>query len=105
MKDDFSILITLSDGQDGYAVVADYIRRYWNHHAEYDETVIIYLETSHDGRKFYPVHDVASPITPISYLDGNIEFGYDWWEGEKYIRIKGIKSIGELDIEGGIYSE
>ena len=102
MKDDFDILITLSDGQNGYDIIADYIRRYWKHHAECDETAIINLETSYDGRKFYPVHDVASPI---SYLDDDIEFGYDWWEGEKYIRIKGIKSIGELNIEGGIYSE
>ena len=26
-----------------------------------------------------------------------------WWEGEKFIKLFGIKAINELDISGGIY--
>ena len=35
----------------------------------------------------------------------DIEYEMDWWEGEKYIKLFGIKSVNELDISGGIYTE
>lgn len=42
-------------------------------------------------------------VYPCNYHD--IEFLSDWWEGEKYIKLFGIKAVSELDISGGIYSE
>ena len=27
----------------------------------------------------------------------------DWWEGEKFIKLFGIKAVGEFDISEGIY--
>lgn len=44
--------------------------------------------------------EVASPMN----FD-DIEYLYDWWEGEKYIKLFGIQSVDELDISGGIYAE
>lgn len=43
-------------------------------------------------------NEVASPISL-----SDVEFLNDWWEGEKYIKLFGIKAVGELDISGGIY--
>lgn len=92
------IEIKLEDGQNGYNIVGEYIRRYWEH-SVYD-TVVVALGTSYEG-KVYTLHkEVASP-----YHFDDIEYLYDWWEGEKYIRIYGIQAIETLDISGGIYTE
>ena len=90
MKDDLGILVTLEDGQSGYDIVGDYIGRYWRHNGDFVDTVVVYLE----------IYDVASPQNFDDIL-----FDYDWWEGEKYIRLKGIKYLRELNIEGGVYTE
>lgn len=50
--------------------------------------------------KFSTLNEVASP-----YNFDDIEYLYDWWEGEKFIKLFGIKSIAEIKIEGGIYEE
>lgn len=99
MKDDIGVLITLNDGQNGYDVVGNYIKRYWKHY-NYEATVAIHLDVSYDGREYRSVYDTA---TPYHYDD--MMFDYDWWEGEQYIRLKGIKYLQELNIEGGIYTE
>ena len=90
------IYIELKDKQNGYDVVGEYIRRYWEYNIS--DTVIVSMATSYDGNKFELRKEVASP-----YNYNDIEFLYDWWEGEEYIKLFGIKSIQELDIEGGIY--
>lgn len=99
MKEYFDLLVTLSKGQNGYDVVSNFIKNYWEQNKLID-TVVVNLETSYNGKDFSPVHDVASPTYDFS----DIEFDYDWWEGEKYIRLKGIKYLHELNIEGGIYT-
>lgn len=88
--------IVLKNGQSGYDVISDYIYRYWNHSIL--DTVIVSIGTSYDGHTYDLRNEVASPI---SFSD--IEFLNDWWEGEKYIKLFGIKTLGELDISGGIY--
>jgi hypothetical protein len=90
------IAIKLKDGQTGYDVVGEYIRRYWEHNTY--ESVIISIGTSHDGNKYDLCNEVACP-----YNGDDVEFLYDWWEGEEFIRIFGIKSIDEIDISGGLY--
>lgn len=90
--------IKLKDGQSGYDVIGKYIRRYWRHNII--DTVIVSIGTSYDGDT-YDIHkEIASPMN----LD-DIEFLYDWWEGEKFIKLFGIVTINELDISGGIYME
>jgi len=90
--------IVLKDGQSGYDAVGEYIRRYWNHNIT--DTVIVSIGTSYDGNTYDLRKEVASPLN----FD-DIEFLYDWWEGEKFIKLFGIKTISELDIYGGIYDE
>ena len=92
------IEINLKDGQSGYDVIGDYIRRYWKHNI-YDD-VIVSMAISYDGNKYYTYKEVASPenFDDIMYLS-------DWWEGEKFIKLFGIKAVGEIDISGGLYEE
>lgn len=90
--------IKLKDRQSGYDAVGEYIRRYWEHNIT--DTVIVSLATSYDGKKFETRNEVASP-----YNYDDIEFLYDWWEGEKFIKLFGIKTLSEIEIDGGIYTE
>ena len=90
--------IKLSDGQSGYDVIGEYIRRYWNHNIT--DTVICSIGVSYDGLTYDLMNEVACPEKYNS-----IEFLNDWWEGEKYIKLFGIKTINELDVSGGIYTE
>lgn len=91
--------IRLNDGQSGYDAIGEYIRRYWEHNVV--DTVIVSIGTSYDGVTYYLRNEVADS----SYNFNDIEFLYDWWEGEKYIKLFGIKSINEIHIDGGIYTE
>lgn len=90
--------IVLKDGQSGYDAVGEYIHRYWEHNITDD--VVVSIGTSYDGNTYCLLKEVASPV---GYND--IEFLHDWWEGEKYIKLFGIKTVGELDIAGGLYAE
>lgn len=93
-----AIDIELKDGKSGYDAVGEYIQRYWEHNAI--DTVIVSIGISYDGRTYESINEVA---TPCDFCD--IEFLYDWWEGQKFIRLFGIKAISELDVSGGIYTE
>ena len=88
--------IEVKDGQTGYDIVGEYIRRYWEHNM-YD-TVIVSMGISYDGKTYNFCKEIASP-----YNGDDIEFLYDWWEGEKFIKLFGIKSVDEIDISGGLY--
>ena len=90
--------IKLNDGQSGYDIIGDYIRRYWRNNIY--ATVVVSIGTSYDGQTYDLLKEIASPID----FD-DIEYLYDWWEGEKYIKLFGIQSVDELDISGGIYTE
>ena len=92
------IEIYLNDGQSGYDVIGEYIRRYWKHNV-YD-TVVVSIGTSYDGSTYDLIKEIASP-----YNFDDVEFLCDWWDGEKYIKLFGIKSISELDVSGGIFTE
>ena len=90
--------IELKHGQTGYNAVGDYIHRYWEHNIS--DTVIFSLGVSYDGENYKLVKEVACPCN----FD-DIEFLYDWWEGQEYIKLFGIQTISEVDISGGIYEE
>lgn len=90
--------IKLKDGQSGYDVIGDYIRRYW--HNNISTTVVVSIGTSYNGQTYDFLKEVACP-----YMFDNVEFFNDWWEGEKYLKLFGIQSVDELDITGGIYTE
>lgn len=92
------VTIKINDKQSGYDVIGEYIRRYWDHH--YTDTVVCSIGISYDGESYEYHNEVASP-----YNFDDIEFLYDWWEGQQYIKLLGIVSIDEIDISGGIYPE
>ena len=90
------IYIKLNNRQTGYDAVGEYIRRYWEHNIW--EDVVVSLGVSYDGKTYEFCKEVASP-----YNFDDIEYLNDWWEGQEFIKIFGIKAISELDIEGGLY--
>jgi hypothetical protein len=89
--------IVLTDGQTGYDVIGEYIRRYWENVC--CTTVLVSVCDSYDGKDFCHKSIIASPEFP----DMTLEYEYDWWEGEKYIILHGIKDIHEIEITGGIF--
>jgi hypothetical protein len=56
------------------------------------------MGVSHDGKTYDIYKEIASP-----YNGDDVEFLYDWWEGEKFIKLFGIKAVDEIDISGGLY--
>lgn len=92
------IEIKLENGQTGYDAIGEYICRYWKHYNMVD-TVVVSISISYDGNTYEHRNEVACP-----YNREDIEFLYDWWEGEKFIRLFGIISLDEIDISGGIYN-
>lgn len=92
--------IELENTQNGYDVIREYICRYWDHNAY--EDVIVSIGASYDGKTYTHYNEVASPYFET---DNFVEFLNDWWEGEKYIRLFGIKPISAFNITGGIYEE
>lgn len=91
--------IILKDGQSGCDAIGEYIRRYWNHNIT--DGVIVSIGISYDGKTYSLHKEVAYPAG----FTNDIEFLSDWWEGERFIKLFGIKTIAELDISGGIYEE
>lgn len=92
--------ILLKGDETGYDAVGTYILRYWEHNIPDD--VIVSLGISYDGNTYDLVKEVAYPA---GFCGNDIEFVSDWWEGQKYIKLFGIKTVKELDIYGGIYDE
>lgn len=92
--------IVLKDGETGYDAVVEYILRYWEHNIPAD--IIVSLGISYDGNTYDLMKEVAYPT---GFCGNDIEFLSDWWEGQKYIKLFGIKTVRELDIYGGIYEE
>ena len=90
--------IEIKNEQTGYDAIGEYIRRYWKHNTT--ETVIVSIGISRDGKVYEHLNEVASP-----YNFDDVEFLYDWWEGERFIRIFGIKPLNGFNITGGIYEE
>ena len=90
--------IKLKEGQTGYDAVDEYVQRYWDRNGHDD--VIVSLGISYNGNFYAFSKEVVSPHYPIG-----VEYLNDWWEGQKFIKILGIKSVEELDISGGLYEE
>ena len=84
----------LEENQTGYDVVGDYVRDYWKKTSY--ATAIVLLETSYDGKEYSNNNEVVSPFSNPYDID-SMEFLHDWWEGEKYIRIRGIMNICDID--------
>lgn len=90
-----SINIVLSNGQDGYSALREHIIQYWEVHGY--ATAVVSLATSSDGRVYRADNEIVSPHFSD---DGDVLLEYldDWWEGEEYITILGIKNLCEINI-------
>lgn len=86
------LVIELENGQNGYDVVAEYIRAFWEVGSRPHDDVIVHLATSYDGEDFLERNEIVE-------LDGTgLMFLNDWFEGEKYIIIFGISNVCDLQI-------
>lgn len=90
--------IKLIENEIGYDKVADYVRRYWEHNIFTD--VVVSIGVSYNGVDYSLLKEVASP-----HGVDDVEFLNDWWEGERFIKLFGIKSLEQIDIFGGIYEQ
>ena len=86
---------------NAYNIVAEYVKRYWQHYG-FTDTVLISLGTSHGANS--EAFDMHKIIAYPNRLD-DVEFDFDWWEGERFIRLYGIKLLLDIDVSGGIYEE
>jgi len=86
------IKIVLKEGQNGYNEVEYYINDYWRKY--YPDTVIVSLGISYDGISYDDVNIVAEPM---NFIFAEVVFNTDWWEGQKYIIIYGMKLINNFN--------
>lgn len=91
------IEIRLEENQSGYDAVGEYIERYWKRDNPdgYRDDVVVRLSLSYNGKDF------SSPQNEIIILneDFNFEPTYDWWEGERFIRLYGIQAVEYISVE------
>lgn len=92
------IKIDRSMGENGYDAVAEYIVRFWDR--SHPRDTIVSLGTSYDGKSYLLLKEIVFPS-----IAGWCDFPDDWWEGEQYIKLFGIKAVEDLDIDGGIYED
>ena len=84
---------------NGYEKVANYIERFWK--SKYVCDVVCLIGTSLDGANYCKTVEIASPDENCT----GVEFLNDWYEGEPYVKVYGIKCVDEIEfIEGeGIF--
>ncbi len=90
--------IKLEERQSGYEAIAKYIKRYWEHNGQ--DTIIVSMKISFNDKDYETVRAVAYPMS----VD-DVEFLHDWWEGQTFIKLLGIRSINLINISDGIYTE
>lgn len=101
------MFIELKENQTGYNVVGEYIRRFWKENNNYQGTVVCsisFLDENPSSDNLF--EDIVEIAMPKDY-GNNIEFLYDWWEGQKTFSLNGIKYVDDIMFrpEEGIYDE
>ena len=84
----------LTEKQTGYEVIKDYFIRRFDLNLGTYEQYLVALELSYDNVRWTRVTDRVQ-IDSMYF-----EWGIDWYEGEKYIRLLGVKNIEDIDIIG-----
>ncbi len=87
-----SVDIVLKNGQSGYDAVGEYVEKYWEQNGY--ATAIVALETSYEGKEYRRYNEVVSPTENCE----SFEFLHDWWEGQEYIKILGIRNLHEIEL-------
>lgn len=88
----------LKKDETGYGFVEKYVKRYWDMCVDCD--VLVAIETSYNGVQWRYGNQTATTDD-----SGSVIWMRDWWEGELYIRVYGIKDISEVDVYGGLFEE
>jgi hypothetical protein len=52
------------------------------------------LKTSYEGKEYLRYNEVVSPTENCESL----EFLHDWWEGQEYIKLLGIRNLHEIEL-------
>lgn len=76
---------------DRYETVANYIRSFW--HSKYVCDVVCLIGTSWDGVNYCKTVEVAFPDENMI----DVVFLNDWYEGEPFVRIFGIKCVDDIE--------
>ncbi len=87
---------------EAYNAVANYIKRIWE--TKYVCDVVCLIGTSFDGVNYCKTVEVAFPDENLI----DVVFRNDWYEGQPYVKIFGIKCVDEIDFtmgEGILLSE
>ena len=92
------MMIVLDNREIAYDAVNEYVKEYWNKHGWDD--AIVQMETSYDGLIWDKHREVVTFISDKS----NARWLWNWWQGEKYIKILSIVNISELNIEREHYN-
>lgn len=75
--------------KDGYEIVADKVREYWENSYMMPISVAVAIES--DG---LADEVVASPISSENFKD--VEFNYDFWEGEENVKVIKIAPLWDI---------
>lgn len=94
---DYVELDIRDSGQSGYDAVAILIWNYFKHNPMDD--LVIRIGISYNGYDY----DIENELVLIE--NGSFEFLNDWWEGQMFIRVYGIRYVPTLDISGGLYPD
>ena len=74
---------------DGYEIVADKVREYW--HEVYLMPIDVAVAIECDGM----IDEVvASPVSSENFEE--VEFSYDFWEGEEDVKVRKIAPLWDL---------
>lgn len=84
------MIINLQNNETGYEAVGKYIRNFWKRYNYYD-TVIVSLS-------FLNQCETRNEIASCYGFD-DIEFLYDWWEGQTYFILNGIQYLKDIQIK------
>lgn len=79
---------------NGYKLVERYILKYWDAHPMVDDVIVV-IRKSYDGVEWELTNEVA---TPKDMFKKNVEFLWDWWEGEPYVEVLGIIGVNEVEV-------
>lgn len=81
---------TLKNGETAYDIVGSKIKEYWEDNIH--TTVVFRVGLSYNGIHYFEYTTVAYP------MGHDVEYLYDWWEGEPYVKLLGIKALDLVEI-------
>lgn len=88
--------IELWKDETAYDAISYYVKKYLEKHPT--QIVVVSVGVSYTGCNFEDSNEIV-----YTHGNGDIEFLFDWWLEEPYLRIYGIAPLSEMKVSGGIY--